>query len=81
VTSLLEQARTRQRPTGPECGVVAAKRLHPELAGEMDELFRNTPSPIRYQTASELLKELDPPIIIPASSVSRHARGLCGCGK
>lgn len=81
VTSLLEQARARQRPTGPECGVVAAKRLRPELAGEIDELLAACPNPIRYQTASDLLKDIDPPIIIPSPSISRHARGLCSCSK
>ena len=81
MTSLLEQAKARQRPAGPECGVVVARRLRPELAGELEELMAACPSPVRYQTASDLLKDLDPPLIVPADTISRHKRGLCGCAK
>ena len=81
VSSLLEQAIARQRPVGPECGVVKAKKTRPELAGQIQELIDHLMSGavprISFTTASELLEEQK--VHVPDSTLSRHVRGKCGC--
>ena len=75
--SLLEIARSKSKPRGPECGVAVALKNHPAQAPDIHELISATPVAVQYSTAAETFREAG--ISLSADTISRHRRNRCSC--
>lgn len=74
--SLLERARQVGQASRLLCGVEMAKREHPALADQIEELIAAWPS-VQYSTQVQILR--DAGIDLKYDTLSRHHRALCSC--
>lgn len=75
--SLIEEARQKQKPFGPKCGVGILLDLHPEIADELAEALAD--KTLHGSKIADALADRYGEHAPTAGILNRHRNGECAC--